>query len=494
MKGSHYFNRIDCVSNSKGYFITSCRQLPSQAEDFSCALKSLRLPHFSQGLQILFLQFVGLVLASFPSACLGQITYLDTDFYDGGNYAASWRTTDFRSTGFSIERGSGFFFTVINYSTSRVDFSVAVPGYVIPRGDYAELNLNAQWALFDLEGRFTIYPSPPLSSFHLRYWELQEPPWRERTFSGDPVYVEPGQYLRYSSSLSNQYTFVHSSEHVDFLPERPRVFGPVIPVPPGPRRPPVIIFEDGPIINGFTLGDLTAWEGFNVKLEQKIVDGTDTDPPPLLLKWEDLNEDPPDDGPPGSGVGFRGAQLYRQATIPSGAKYMRFELFNDIPGNGDLLQVAFGNTLLYELPLFGVRNPIINSGAIYVGDLAGLTDRFLISLTGAGEQGTSVYLRNLQFYDFDDSAGLAGDFDSDFDVDGADFLTWQRDLGSTTNLAADANKNGIVDSADLPIWHDNFGIGNQSSNAVPEPTTLYQLLLCLVFASRLMRRCDGQVV
>ncbi len=55
-----------------------------------------------------------------------------------------------------------------------------------------------------------------------------------------------------------------------------------------------------------------------------------------------------------------------------------------------------------------------------------------------------------------------GDFDLDRDVDGADFLLWQRTLGGT-NLAADANGNGAVDAADLLVWSGEFDYAIASS-------------------------------
>jgi len=60
---------------------------------------------------------------------------------------------------------------------------------------------------------------------------------------------------------------------------------------------------------------------------------------------------------------------------------------------------------------------------------------------------------------------LPGDFDFDADVDGADFLIWQRDLGDATNLAD---------------WQDNFGATAAVSavKAVPEPSSL--LLACIM--------------
>jgi hypothetical protein len=53
-----------------------------------------------------------------------------------------------------------------------------------------------------------------------------------------------------------------------------------------------------------------------------------------------------------------------------------------------------------------------------------------------------------------------GDFDSDSDVDGADFLTWQRNLGraaGATQSQGDADGDGDVDAIDLSNWRIYFG-------------------------------------
>lgn len=73
---------------------------------------------------------------------------------------------------------------------------------------------------------------------------------------------------------------------------------------------------------------------------------------------------------------------------------------------------------------------------------------------------------------------LAGDFDLDTDVDGADFLIWQRGYGiasGATISQGDANDDGMVDSTDLQLWSANFGSGttghalSSAALAVPEP-------------------------
>jgi hypothetical protein len=71
------------------------------------------------------------------------------------------------------------------------------------------------------------------------------------------------------------------------------------------------------------------------------------------------------------------------------------------------------------------------------------------------------------------------DFDNDGDVDGRDFLAWQRGNG-------DADGDGIIGAADLIFWQQQYGIGSlvAESTAVPEPTTgMLMLVLCTLAAT-----------
>jgi len=71
----------------------------------------------------------------------------------------------------------------------------------------------------------------------------------------------------------------------------------------------------------------------------------------------------------------------------------------------------------------------------------------------------------------------SADFDADGDIDGADFLRWQRGLGATGGAATLANGNADgdadVDAADLVIWKQQFGPGSPAAvngSAIPEPS------------------------
>jgi hypothetical protein len=101
---------------------------------------------------------------------------------------------------------------------------------------------------------------------------------------------------------------------------------------------------------------------------------------------------------------------------------------------------------------------------------------------------------------------LRADFDSDLDVDGDDFLAWQRGFGTLAPDASkhdgDANEDLGVDSFDLTIWAGAFGYAGAASStpavaAVPEPSAW--ALFCgmglaglLVFGRR--RHLNGCVV
>ena len=90
---------------------------------------------------------------------------------------------------------------------------------------------------------------------------------------------------------------------------------------------------------------------------------------------------------------------------------------------------------------------------------------------------------------------LSADFDDDGDVDGGDFLNWQRGFGKTigaTQTEGDADRDGDVDAADLTHWNAAFAAtalpaGETASAVVPEPTSAV-LTLCGLLASKNCRR------
>lgn len=89
------------------------------------------------------------------------------------------------------------------------------------------------------------------------------------------------------------------------------------------------------------------------------------------------------------------------------------------------------------------------------------------------------------------SIATNADFDGDGDIDGDDYLIWQRGFGiGSPGLAdGDANGDGSVNALDLEAWSQQFGSQPlaPSLSQVPEPTTL--LLILLAGSACFIRRC-----
>jgi hypothetical protein len=79
----------------------------------------------------------------------------------------------------------------------------------------------------------------------------------------------------------------------------------------------------------------------------------------------------------------------------------------------------------------------------------------------------------------DPSGGLAGDFDGNGQVDGADFVVWQR--GGSPNP---------VSAGDLATWRANFGSTGASGSigAVPEPASAIVAAVGLMGFAAVRRR------
>src|SRR5690606_35533393 len=86
---------------------------------------------------------------------------------------------------------------------------------------------------------------------------------------------------------------------------------------------------------------------------------------------------------------------------------------------------------------------------------------------------------------------VAGDFNGDGNVDGADFVIWQTNFpnnsGEATLGMGDANGDGDVDGADFVIWQTNFPF-NLNSGAAPVPEPAAWLLFSISVGALAARR------
>jgi len=81
-----------------------------------------------------------------------------------------------------------------------------------------------------------------------------------------------------------------------------------------------------------------------------------------------------------------------------------------------------------------------------------------IVLDAQASSGGSVVISDVVQVVMEDSSTVTADFDTDGDIDGSDFLAWQRGVGSANPSPSDGDANGDdqVDGEDLAVWEGQF--------------------------------------
>lgn len=130
-----------------------------------------------------------------------------------------------------------------------------------------------------------------------------------------------------------------------------------------------------------------------------------------------------------------------------------------------------------------INHLLESTGAIPAGHAFHPTEDFQVIMgrvAGGLSSGRSITIDEFRYFDEALTSasflqavppGVAGDFDGDGDVDGADFVVWQTNFPSTgAATAGDADGDADVDGADFEIWQNSFPAGSSpGTTPVPEP-------------------------
>ncbi len=145
-----------------------------------------------------------------------------------------------------------------------------------------------------------------------------------------------------------------------------------------------------------------------------------------------------------------------------------------VPANTLAPNTQYRATLFFSCRIVSLNSGFVNVSSVATGDAAVGFDL-----------GTDLLFTTAPLED--------ADFDADNDIDGRDFLIWQRNFGvtgQTNNSNGDANFNGTVGAEDLAVWKNQYGTSGPFlgvATAVPEPglsTSIFINSFLVVFSIR----------
>jgi hypothetical protein len=194
---------------------------------------------------------------------------------------------------------------------------------------------------------------------------------------------------------------------------------------------------------------------------------------------------------------------FGSATVGSGTLQQAFSLQNLVATAGftaplDLLSIIpSGDSSVLTTSAISIDNLAAGSSAGFfanfaTGSLGTFSATYMLSFSDdtalLGAIGGQTLTLNL-LGQVVGSPGVPGDFDSDGDVDGADFVIWQTNfpLPSGGTLAmGDSNADGDVDGGDFAVWQTHFPT-SPGPALVPEPEAWLLALIASVAALRVRR-------
>jgi hypothetical protein len=151
-------------------------------------------------------------------------------------------------------------------------------------------------------------------------------------------------------------------------------------------------------------------------------------------------------------------------TVPGGS--ISYEM------NGE--QSVANNT--YDIWVDGVR---LADDATFRNTFSTITEFAILNSSASSQQ--TVYFDNIALWNEIPSAIVVpGDFNNDGNVDGTDFGLWQMNFPTASNASlgmGDADGDGDVDGADFVVWQTNYAGESSSTTLVPEPQSLFLVIV-----------------
>ena len=177
----------------------------------------------------------------------------------------------------------------------------------------------------------------------------------------------------------------------------------------------------------------------------------------LLHGGSDMTTSPPPNPPK---PGYRSLMNYAYTTFPD-PNGVLIRSFSSTSGTG-----TFNDWSIVQLGTASHLDVVNNS--FNLGSRFGIEDVEVFGPDDLGIADVEAIHGPLRFAP-PSSVGPNADFDSDADVDGADFLSWQRGIGMTSGAGrddGDADGDGDVDGTDLAVWRSAFGTTAMAASAV----------------------------